>query len=355
MPLIRGIFRKKKTMGNNDLIEVTISYKTELLGVILILSDYPKMYPHLFKECANQTFKDKIIKNFSKYKNEKVIASFNELIRKHPAFSYNYPLELFLELDSNFKTQKLSNKIFYNCLNQDKSIYSFINELYPFAQKIDFEKYYNRNKKEYEKYINAVLKILQLSDVVKYTQNYFKYNNGKKIIINLTPYFTSGNYSCFLTNTVYINLSTGMKCKKENIYDLTGREKNKLDLIFHEYAHSYINPITEKYFKKNKELSFKEIEDKMNSIAYNQSETIINEHIIRALENRYIINELKDKSMAEERIKEEKQLGFIYIEPIIEVLKEYEKTENITIENFYPKIINKIIQAQKSNKIKILK
>ena len=74
----------------------------------------------------------------------------------------------------------------------------------------------------------------------------------------------------------------------------------------------------------------------------------LNEHIIRALEVRYVINMYDNHKWAQQIVEQEKENGFIYIEPIINSLCEYEQNRDyyLTIDEFYPVIIDKIKEYQ---------
>ena len=116
-------------------------------------------------------------------------------------------------------------------------------------------------------------------------------------------------------------------------------------LILHEFAHSFINAITDRY-----ENIVNSIDDKLFSLAfqnnpYGESKvTVINESIIRAIECRYLkdnfpssYNEIKNDYIND---------GFILISKLEEV---FEKNSNNrkkykNIKKFYVEIINEIKQ-----------
>ena len=86
----------------------------------------------------------------------------------------------------------------------------------------------------------------------------------------------------------------------------------------------------------------------MKKQAYPYDTQIINEHVIRGIEARYIYLIYKDEKWYKERIQNEKNLGFKYIDVIISSLTEYENNRATykTLDEYYPKIIENIKKYQ---------
>ena len=126
-------------------INITVDYRTELLGILMWLSGYTTKLPHLFSEYENKFYTDEIVEKFSKYKNEEAVLKFKELVDKHN-FSYDAPFSLFLQLDEHFKCDNLNDYTFKERLQNDESVYEFINGLDDFANKINFNEYYNSKR-----------------------------------------------------------------------------------------------------------------------------------------------------------------------------------------------------------------
>ena len=51
----------KSIEKNIEKITITVDYRSELLGIIMWLSDYHNQFPHLFQPYANKFFTDNII------------------------------------------------------------------------------------------------------------------------------------------------------------------------------------------------------------------------------------------------------------------------------------------------------
>ena len=128
---------KSVEMRDENII-ATVDYRTELLGIIMWLSDYHNLIPECFRIYENEFYIDNIMNKFSRFKDEEIIKDFMELVEKHK-FNYDAPYALFLQLDEHFKCDNLDDYVFKERLEEDESVYDFIDKLEGFAKKINFE------------------------------------------------------------------------------------------------------------------------------------------------------------------------------------------------------------------------
>jgi len=107
-----------------------------------------------------------------------------------------------------------------------------------------------------------------------------------------------------------------------------------------------------KYFFKADDPIFANIFEKMESLAYGCNSTIINAHIIRALTIRWRSNVIRNEQATNKAISREKDLGFIYIENILNSLIIYENNRDKypNIDVFYPIIIENIVSEYEQKK-----
>ena len=62
-------------------IHITVDYKTELLGVIMLLGNYHREYPQLFQNYANnKDYINKILHHFSAFKDDEIIKTFDDFL-----------------------------------------------------------------------------------------------------------------------------------------------------------------------------------------------------------------------------------------------------------------------------------
>lgn len=329
-------------------IEIMVDRRTELLGILLLISNYNKNYGFLIEECGNKEYRNKIFNSFSQFKDEKAVQLLNQIFDELN-FRYDAPVSLFLQLNEDFTYDKLDKYPFETRLNKSKLVLDFLKEVPNFAKAINFEEYYNSNKAFYNEIIEETNSKIDIERIVDFISKFYKMDiSNIKFVLNLLPYTTSYNFGTNHNNTTYSNLGL----KRNQIKELTFITDADLGtLALHEFSHSIINPLTSKY-SKIKGVAFADIWDLMVKRAYGNAESIINEHIIRALELFYLKHIIKTDASKEafnEKLEFAISIGFKYISVCLECLEQYyahiDEYENF--EEYFPQLILEIEKATK--------
>lgn len=330
-------------------IKIRIDYRMELLGIIMHISNYKEKYPFLFVEYkCNKFYYDLINKYFSKYKDDEVIKEFESIVKTH-SFNYDAPINMFLQLDENFKTNKLNDYVFIDRLKSDNKIYDFINKLDDFALRINFKEFYEKNIDLYTKWVNSFSISLKMYDIRSFYNNYFGYINDKEFIINLMPCITNGGFACDLSNSLVCAYPVFEKMN--NLFDNDNNHENALLMIIHEFSHGYINPITDKYnLLTDKTNLFDDIRYIMKRQAYPYDSLIINEHIVRSVVLRFISLIFDSSKLYNSELKYELKSGFKYINVVLDSLIYYENNRDKykVFDEYYPVIIDNIKSYKES-------
>jgi len=131
-----------------------------------------------------------------------------------------------------------------------------------------------------------------------------------------------------------------------------------IGFIWHEFGHSFVNPLSEKYADKVSSLKmlFEPIKNSMSKQSYGNWTICVNEHIDRAVTVR-LVELYMDSQLNKvfpltslELVELELSNHFIYIKPLIEKLKDFEKQRDetkITFSEFYPELLNVLDSLQK--------
>ena len=334
-----------------NLIEVKVDKRTELMGVLLLNSDYINEENELVEECNNKEYRDDIINYFSKFKNEEIFKILNKIYQKY-YFNYDAPIYLILQLNEDFTYENLPNYPFRDRLGADKLILDFLNEISNFVQKTKFLEFFNSHKDFYQTGINQIKNLIKEYKIVEFLQDFYKIDLcNVKFIINLMHFASSVNYGTQSNNEFVCNCC--LRESNNGKINFIDSVDNTLTLYVHEFSHSIVNPLTDKYNDIKLEF-FNEIKEKMQKQNYWHLETIINEHIIRALEVVYMKIESKipnNLQCANKYITDNKEIGFKYIETCVNSLEYYIKNKDKykNFEEYFPKILQDI---KNSNKIK---
>lgn len=314
----------------------TVDYRTELLSIILILSEnYKNLVGKKMIPLANKYIYDRVHTTFDRFKNHKTILLFEEIIMEHPYFNYDSPVTLFLSLDENLKCEKLNDYLYIDILNRDDKIYEFIDSLDKFKNDINFDEYYKSNKKEYLMFINQIYDHHINNNLDIFLLDFFNMNTNYDLYVNAIAFNSTSSYSSYIQNRVYSNLGITQFSKKENLYKNWELDKGDMILVsLHEFCHSYVNPLTKKYLDTSKFTYL--LNENMHKFAYDDVKTIINENVVRSIvlhyEKIYLSFEKYKKDY-----NREKSMGFDLIDKILVQLNIYlnNKDKYNTFEEFY--------------------
>lgn len=336
--LFKGVF-KEVFME----IEVCVDKRTELLGVLLLISDYGKLNPELVEVCHNEGYRAKVFKQFGAFKNDKAVKLFNQMCEKLN-FNYDAPIALILQLDENFKFDTLPPYPFEDRLESSNLVIEFLKELPRFVKASGFEEFYKSNQKYYNKIIKETEKSVHSDVIEKFFNEFYKMDIPTQFVINLMPHSTHGNYGVGPIGKIECNLSTkDVDGKLSFVWDDIG------DLFVHEFGHSIVNPLVDKYVKLPQNY-FKRIYKcpLMVEGGYSTDITILDEMIIRSIGYVYlkyyykgVFNGKTPAQLAEYVAQDEKEGGFIYLGILIKLIEEYylNREKYTNFEAFMPTLI----------------
>lgn len=336
----------------NDL-EIRVDKRTELLSIIEIISDYRKKYPFLLEKYGNRHYVMDIEKKFSKFKNHRVIQLFNYLTL-NTSFAFSTPIQLFLHLNEDFSFSNLSTDLFSKKLNNDPKVLELLSLLSSFAKEINFDSYYSSNKNRYMRFIGNVAEQLVGLDIVNFINHYYGVIDQKRFIVNLIPWRTYGCYGTCNNDTLYTHLCCHHKSKcEDDVYPNNDHIFNYSSFLVHEFSHSFINPLTDKYsLIKEDDPIFSNIWDKMVALGYGSNKSILNDHIVRAITLRFLFLQREDISYYNKQLETDENWGFSYIRNIMASLEIYEKNRNYykSIDEFYPELIQNLVEEKSKEK-----
>lgn len=126
-----------------------------------------------------------------------------------------------------------------------------------------------------------------------------------------------------------------------------------LESIVYEISKELINTIS-----KSKQITldsdiFESIKGVMNKYDLLTNEEILIEHLVKAIENRFISIALNNEGFADGRRVLNITSGFVYIDYIIDLLKQYEKTKEIysSFDTYYPLLVERLKENIKNQEI----
>ena len=327
---------KKNINGMNIMIDPRI----ELLSVVQFLSSYDEKYDLITNE--NFAYKDAVKDYFSKYSKNQVVKTFDKMSSE--GFSFDAPPAAMLYLSNPLEvSQKQELTDYLKGRSGEGSFKKFTSQLREFSIKSSFDEFYKENKEMYRSILEENAKLLEGASYIDDIEGYYNMKNNSYNII-LAPLFHPGGFGPRVKNDsgTYDIYSIQGPTSVENNIPMFGDKESFKYLAWHEFSHSFVNPVTEenaKEINKYKKL-YDPIADVMSKQAYTNWETCVNEHIVRAVTSRltYIHN---GKDEYEKAVAFEKSRGFYYVEDLIKKLEEFEKNNDNykDFKEFYPELI----------------
>ena len=120
-----------------------------------------------------------------------------------------------------------------------------------------------------------------------------------------------------------------------------------MDMILHEFGHSFVNPLTDKYVNQIENLKNKYYNEKLQKNGKNQGYSkwkyVFNEILLRSI----VINITRSKfgdEKANKLLEFEKSVGFDLVEKVSKNLKTYENNRKKykKFEEFYPTLLKQL-------------
>jgi hypothetical protein len=338
----------ERTMGK---LHVSVDPRMELLSTIQILSNYKVID-------RNSPYSKEIQAYFNSFSSQKAVVLTDELLQNQ-GFSFDAPVAFMLHLSQlpELKQQIQFSDYLLKRAGNKENLDNYRTSIEQFARESNFEKFWANKNEFYNKVVDFTISDLADKDLIKVIEYYFNESQNSYSII-ISPSFRGGYgpklpasnnkydiYSCNSTTNI-----------KDGVPYLS--QENLIYYVWHEFGHSFVNPQTEKYSDKVAVYNnlFAPIREDMAKINYGDLNTCVNELVIRAINVR--LQELYVSSAAS-RVLINKEIAnrFIYIEPIIKKLKEFEKqrdSKHITFSGFYPQLFNVFDSLQKSDNSKLI-
>ena len=324
-------------------LHISIDPRMELLTTVQLLSKYPMIIRAL-------PYSKELLDYFESMSSHAAVLMTDTLEQKN-GFSYDAPPSFMLHLSQLHALETkfaLTQELILRSGGGD-NLEQYRKLLKHFAEISNFETFWNSKIPFYNQILDLTVADIGEMDLVKDLENYFN-ESHQGYSITISPSFIGG-YGHNITDadgnvTIYGCVTTTNL--KDNVPYLGGTSLR--DLIWHEFGHSFAN-VTDKNFERAASLNklFEPIKEVMARQAYRTWRTCLNEHVVRAVNVR-----LFDLHLGSQQSKEllNRELGqhYIYIEPLIEKLKEFETQRdkyNVTFSEFYPELLNMLDSLQK--------
>lgn len=287
---------------------------------------------------------DSLDKYFESYKNHEMI-EYGKMYREKYGIGYDAPMSLAVHLQiidgkisliPNVKENSLDSRWNKNYLPR------FIELLNDFYTTTKFHDFFVSQSELIEKVENTATGYFKKVDMEWYKNFYGEVPEGDfNLIISLSN--GNGNYGPkveYLDNKE--DLYSIITCSIDSLNNPYFNDQWSLDLVIHEFCHSFCNHLISHNYDKMKKKADKFYEvkqDLLNSQAYGNSQTMLYEILVRASVIKYMADHYPKN--LEKYFSKERANGFIWIEELYNSLLEYEQNRDKypTLKSYMPEIV----------------
>ena len=322
-------------------VNIRIDPRVELITIVQILSDYGEETGLLTK--FDFGYKEDIFTYFDRFRDHDAVKNISKMWKK--GFNFDVPHLVIIHYSNPPELEELA-AIPERAIKRSggrKKLDNFIAQLKDFAVKSGFKTFYDKRADYFKEIELSVKNKMENINYIKILEDYFQMRQKSyNIILALLSH--PGGYGVARKGkdgTLDIYNITGPNNVTGDVPEF-GSVKYFRHLCWHEFGHSFVNPLTAKNIKLVKKYSklYKPVKEKMKKQAYGNWESTVNEHIIRAVTARLTYLNIGE-SEGDKQLEWEKERGFIYIDGLCEKLKKYEalKTDYSSFAEFYPELI----------------
>lgn len=323
--------------GYSGMLNLTIDPRLELLAIIQYLSG-SKMVGN------SGAYATAIDAWFSEYKDYPVIQTFRYM--ESMGYSHDLPVSSFL-LFEDYTCKKQSfywdstseemNLKRLEYISPEEALDDFYRLVGEFVLISDFTGFFNSQKEFYRKRVKDAQDVLKnYPDMIAHMIDYYGYSH-ESYTLAISP-LVIGGYGPALIN---LEGGTHAFCVVDLDFSKMSESEFKqvTSWLFHEFSHSFINPLVEKHwdiFKEGQHI-FEQIADKMEKQDYGSWWITVAEHFVRVSDIR--LSELYYDIDNSKFLEGEKGRGFIFISSVYEGILKYEvahKQNGVDYARFFP-------------------
>lgn len=337
----------EQTIGG---LTLRIDPRIELLSAIQTLSTYDSRFGLITDQ--DFSYKQDILSYFKDFSDHEAIKLFDEMSSQ--SFSYDAPPTAMLYLTDHLSLNSdlQLDPLLLQRAGGAQTLETFLVALKQFATDTNFESFYNDHQTFYSQMLQENSKILEGTHYIPELEAYYGMKNNSYTVI-MAPMYHSGGFGPRVQNKkgTYDIYSIQGPMQVVNDIPIFGDAQSFENLVWHEFGHSFINPLTEKYLEEVNQYAklYEPIATQMAQNAYTSWQYCINEHLLRAVTARRAYT-TEGQTSYENCIRNEKSIGFLYVEALAEKIAFYENNRDTykDFDAFYPEMI-KVFESLSSS------
>lgn len=321
-------------------LNIDVDPRIELVITVKLLCDYEGLTR--YDVAYSRSMRD----YFSPFKTHEAVKLFKKII-EHGTYSDGYlgPVLSLSNPPELTPQYPYENYEYYIRAFQDETRFrTFYELLSDFAIHSDFDTFFTSQTAYYQSLIDTVFETLGSENLIDVLEQYYGMRQRDYNLV-LSPLFQHGGIGPRVRhpdNRLSIFSVIGPVGSIEGI-PVFGTGDELLELIWHEFGHSFVNPVTERHrsaIEKYASLLDPILEKMAKTGGYGDWEICLNEHLIRAITSRLFHREWGPKH-GDRLLVRDIEKGFRYLPALLRTLEDFEQhhIQNQTLEDYYPALL----------------
>jgi hypothetical protein len=328
-----------KNMPNVAAIKIEVDPRVELIGIVFRLAGN-----YEFNQGRIRSYVRDIERQFGDFDNHPVVKLAARL-RSTRRMSCDGPMSLSVYIDRDYRPRKTFEQWPWGLDGRWKKqeTAEFLEQLRQFAAETKFNEFYKAHSTLYETGIRSCQAVMAQYDLQTWLGEFFGAEEMGDMRLVLGFLNGSSNYGPrFTAGKIHEKYAIiGMP-----LPDADGNpvfRPRKLETTAHEFCHSFVNPVVDKYMEQLQPAGEKLYTAKapaMKRIGYQSWRSLMYESAVRACVASYIRNSFEPEYL-QNYFDKEAGCGFVWTKELSNLLRTYEANRDKypTFESFFPEII----------------
>jgi hypothetical protein len=305
-------------------LQIGVDRRVELISILFRLAENPSY------QKARGPYADDVDRSFAPFRDHPAVAATREL-RARFSISYDAPIKLAVYLDASFKPLRPLSP---TPPGLDKRwegapIDDYLAKVRDFSAKARFDDFYRAHAGYYQSVEAAFRASLAKTPIIPWFDAAFRARKGARY--SVIPGLLTGpmNYGTSATHRDGgEDIVQVMYLENPDAQAVPHPTERTLELLAHEFAHSYIHPLLElESFRESGQPVFARVEPAMRAQAYTTYPIMVEESVVRAVTILY----LRDRSSAEHAARslaEQQRLSFLWMSELVTALDDVRKKQH---------------------------
>lgn len=322
-------------------IDISVDPRVELMSIIFRLAGHNE-----YNQCQIPKYDKDIEAYFKPYKDHAVVKFAVELAGRR-GVGFDAPMSMAVHLtDANTLSPLVSFEPHPAKLDsrwQPKEAEKFLEKARQFAKSTNFAGFFDEHKVFYDETVKTLKDTIRQNAHFEWFDEFF----GARADVNLHVILGMANGgSCYGASVVVDGRQQMYSIPGVWLCDPNGKpafDKEAVNTLFHEFCHSYTNPIVDKFESQLEPAGKKlhsEVKDVMKRMAYGSWQTMMREYIVRVCVIQYY-RKYQTPQDVKRLLRYEVGRGFIDMRELDEVVSKYESQRDKypTFESFFPRVV----------------